>query len=217
MTVTPLVVLGGGEHGRVVVEAALGRPDAFSTVSITDPEIPAGPTSLAGVASLGDDDALAACLADPSARNDARPALVLGLGLPGRAAVRRRLQERFSTERWAVVVHAWAHVAPSATLEPGVIVLAGAVVGTGAMIGRHSILNSGAIVEHDVRIGENTHVAPGVVIGGGAQVGSGVVIGLGARIRDHVTVGDGATIAMGAVVVGDVAAGTTVFGVPARE
>lgn len=43
------------------------------------------------------------------------------------------------------------------------------------------------------------------------------MIGLGARIRDHVTVGDGATVAMGAVVVADVAAGTTVFGIPARE
>ena len=42
------------------------------------------------------------------------------------------------------------------------------------------------------------------------------VIGLGARIRDHIEIGDGATVGMGAVVVGDVAAGRTVVGVPSH-
>jgi acetyltransferase-like isoleucine patch superfamily enzyme len=42
------------------------------------------------------------------------------------------------------------------------------------------------------------------------------VIGLGALIRDHRSVGSNAIVGMGAVVVDDVANGTTVVGNPAR-
>jgi maltose O-acetyltransferase len=47
-------------------------------------------------------------------------------------------------------------------------------------------------------------------------VGERVHVGIGAAVRDHVTIGADAVIGMGAVVVADVAAGTTVVGNPAR-
>ncbi|QZH76755.1 MAG: acyltransferase [Erythrobacter sp.] len=54
-----------------------------------------------------------------------------------------------------------------------------------------------------------THYAP-------VKIGNGVHIGMGARILPGVTIGDHAVLGAGAVVTKDVAAGTTVVGVPAR-
>jgi maltose O-acetyltransferase len=47
-------------------------------------------------------------------------------------------------------------------------------------------------------------------------VGNNVKIGVNATLRPFVKVGDGARIGAGSVVVKDVAAGTTVYGNPAR-
>lgn len=218
LTPAPLVVLGGGEHARVVIEAARTRPDRWAIQGYVAPDAAGGPPHDDDVPWLGDDAALAARLDDLAP--DDRPWLVLGFGggqtadgLAGRVAA----TERFGGgARWATVIHAAAWVSPTARLAVGVVVLANAVVNTGARLGRHVLVNSAAVVEHDVRIGDGSHVAPAAAIGGGATIGEHVFVGLGARVRDHIEVGAGAVIGMGAVVVESIAPGATVVGVPAR-
>jgi acetyltransferase EpsM len=212
MTPRPLVIVGGGEHARVVAEAAAGA-DTWRVVGYTDPDPGHATGPLQAVPHLGDDATYAAALRRATGLD--RPSLVLGFR--GTAEARDRATDAYGSDAtWATVVHARAWVSPSATLEPGVVVLAGAIVSTGATIGRHGIVNTNTVVEHDVVVGPGTHVAPGAVIGGGTRIGRDVTIGLGASIRDHVTIGDGAVVGMGAVVVDDVAAEATVVGVPAR-
>ena len=214
VTARPLVVLGGGEHGRVVIEAARSRPGDWDVVGVVDPSpAPSAVTGL-GVTYLGDDAAFEA-RTSAAGDDDTRPWLAIGLGGidPG---PRRALADRQAEgAAWATVVHATAWVSPSATLAPGSVVLGGATVNAGARIGPHAIVNTGAIVEHDVTIGAFGQVAPGAVVGGGTSIGEGAFIGLGARVRDHVTIGESAIVGMGAVVVGDVAPCTTVAGHPA--
>ena len=211
----PLIVLGGGEHARVVIEAARTQADRWAVQGYVAPDETAG----ADVPWLGDDAALAARL-DDLAPSD-RPWLVLGFGGGETAAglaARAATTKRFGPDaRWATVVHATAWISPTATIRDGAVVLAQAVVNAGAHVGRHAIVNSAAVVEHDVRVGDGSHIAPGAVIGGGTQVGENAFIGLGARVRDHLEIGAGAVAGMGAVVVESIAPGTTVVGVPARR
>lgn len=215
MGARPLVVVGGGEHARVVVDAARSRPDRWRVLGFSDADPSARLARLEpDLEAIGDDEALRAWLAQ---RTDDRPLLVLGVGGGTRPDDRRAVVDRLGGADWATIVHAAATVSPAAGLEPGVVVGAGAIVQTGASIGMHAIVNTGAIVEHDVRVGAWSHVGPGAAIGGGTRIGEGVFVGLGARIRDHVTVGDRAAIGMGAVVVADVAPGERVLGVPARR
>jgi acetyltransferase EpsM len=204
-----IVVIGGGEHARVAMEAILAASGAWELLGFVDPE-PCDQTSRRlGVRRLGGEDALERY---PGA-----------LGLLGFAALETRSRREEAVTRlaplvggWAVVVHPRAWVSPTATLGEGSVIMAGAVVQTGARIGAHCVINTGAIVEHDVVLGDHAQLAPGAAIGGAARVGPAAYVGLGAVVRDHTSVGAGATVGMGAVVVREVPPGARVMGVPAR-
>jgi sugar O-acyltransferase (sialic acid O-acetyltransferase NeuD family) len=214
LTPRSLVVIGAGEHARVVIEAARSAGD-WSTVGVVDPTPGVAIQARSGVHHLGDDADLVAQMA--TVAPDQRPWLILGFGGVGSTAARRRAVERYGPDaQWATLIHPTAWISPSATVGPGSVILAGAVVGVGARIGRQVIVNTKAVVEHDVAVGDQVQIAPGAIIGGGSTIGDGATIGLGALIRDHIAVGAGATVGMGAVVVADVAPDVTVVGSPAR-
>lgn len=212
----PLVVIGGGEHARVVIDAAQAS-GGWQVKGIVDPDQVERTRALLGVDHLGSDDRYMASAAGVPPED--RAGLVLGIGSGGASGIRRATVARYDVDSvgpWATLVHPSAWVAPTAVLGPGVVVLAGAVVNAGAEIGAHAIVNSMAVIEHDVRVGEFAHVGPRAVVGGGAVIGEDVFAGMGSLVRDHVDVGSGAVIGMGAVVTSDVPAGSTVVGVPAR-
>ena len=203
-----LILIGGGEHARVVAEAAAAM-GGMELVGFVDPEPCDETVRSLGVRRLGDDSALRQ---HPGAWG------VIGIAGLGSLVARRRIVERLSPalEGWATIIHPGAWVSPTAGVEHGAVIMAGAVIQTGARVGAHCVVNSGAIVEHDVELGAFSHAAPAAVLGGGARVGEGTYLGMGAAVRDHVTIGAEALIGMGAVVVTDVAPGCRVLGVPAR-
>lgn len=206
--VEELVLIGGGEHATVVVDVARTRPERWLVKGFCNHASTPRMES-AGVSWLGDDPAQL----PGSAR------LILATGGLGVSNRRADLVRRFTVTggpAWAALVHATAYVSPTATIAPGALICAGAVVNPGAVVGAHCIVNTGAIVEHDVRLEAFAMLGPGVVVGGGAVIGEGSFLGLGCRVRDHVQIGAGATVAMGAVVIGSVAPGGFVLGVPAR-
>jgi len=208
-----LIVIGGGEHARVVIEAARSRPESWRLLGFVDPSPCHETVSSLGIDRLGsDDEGLARAGASGG------PAFILGLGCVGVGPRRHELTTRYDARsaRWATVVHARAWVSPSAVLGRGVLVSAGAVVNAGARLGDHTVVNTGAIIEHDVVLGPFTQAAPGAVLGGAAVIGAGSYLGLGCRVRDHVRIGDGVVVGMGAVVVDSVPDRQVVVGVPAR-
>jgi acetyltransferase EpsM len=194
---SPLVLLGAGEHARVVAEAAAAS--GWNLVGCTGTDMGKGLPMLAGEA----------------------PAEALWhaafVGNPQTFATRRERISALSARGWATIVHPAAVVSPSARIGVGTVILPGAVIHSGALIGDHVVINTGVIVEHDVTVGDFTVLATAAATGGGVRIGSGCYLGLGCRIRDHLTIGDGAVVGMGAVVVKPVRAGATVTGIPARE
>ena len=178
MTGRDLIIVGGGEHARVVAEAARSVPGTWRLVGYTAPAASTSTGALADVPWLGDDQAEVTA-AGREGDASTRPALVLGFRAS--PSDRRRITATYDGADWATIVHDRAWVAPSASLGPGVVVLAGAIVNAGASIGAHALINSHAVVEHDVVVGPGTHVAPGAVIGGGTHLGADVTVGLGAN------------------------------------
>lgn len=200
MSARALVLIGGGEHARVVAEAAgLSGWDVLGCLD---------PVRTAALPWLGDDG---------SAVPDGASLIIAFAGRPG-GDNRRQAVERWSARdaRWATVIHPAATVSPSARIAAGAFIGARALVHTGASVEAHAIVNSGAVIEHDCLIGAGAHVAPGAVLGGAAAIGAWAFIGLGACIRDHRRIGAGTVVGMGAVVVNDVSAGQRVAGNPAQ-
>jgi len=201
----PLVVIAGGRHALIVVEAAQLANIAIVGFLDDDPE--------ASIRVIGMPAPRLGGLREFGALSDHPFHVALG-DLPIRRAI---IDEMGGVPNAALtVVHPTAFVSPSAQLGAGVYVGAQAVVNARAVVGDHAIVNTSAVVEHDCTIGENTHVAPGAVTGGNVTIGHDSLIGIGSSVIPHTVIGDNVTVGAGAAVVRDVESGRTVRGVPAK-
>jgi UDP-3-O-[3-hydroxymyristoyl] glucosamine N-acyltransferase len=71
-------------------------------------------------------------------------------------------------------------------------------------------------VAHNVKIGRNTLVAAQCGISGSTVIGDDVTMGGQTGVGDHVTIGNDVTIGGKARVIGNLKAGSVVWGIPAR-
>lgn len=106
-------------------------------------------------------------------------------------------------------------------LGPGAVLCAGTILTTNIKIGAHAQINLACTISHDVVAGDFLTLTPGVHISGSVRFGDRVYVGTGATFVNGtedkpLIIGDDAVIGAGACVVRNVAAGTTVVGVPAR-
>ncbi len=191
------LLVGGGGHARVVIEAA----GQGGILGLVDPR-PLG-AFLDGVPILGGDEILAS-------RSEPVHVAI------GDNATRRSVIAGIGPRSWWSIVSPHAIVLGSVEVGEGAFVGARAVVQPGVRIGHHAIINTGAIVEHDCTVGNFAHVAPGAVLAGAVSVGEGALVGVGAVVRQGISIGRDAVVGAGAVVVRDVPDGATVVGNPAR-
>jgi sugar O-acyltransferase (sialic acid O-acetyltransferase NeuD family) len=119
-------------------------------------------------------------------------------------------------ERWISVVDPTAVAFSDVEWGRACFLAAYCVVKSAVRIGRHVALRDHASIGHDTVIEDFAFVATGAFVGAYCHVGRGAYVGPHASIRENVRVGAMATIGMGAVVLNDVPAGTTVVGNPAR-
>jgi acetyltransferase EpsM len=134
--------------------------------------------------------------------------------LPARDRVFRLLQAK---ERQILnVIHPRAIIDQWASVGVGNIIAANCVIHPNARLGNNCFLCVAATIDHDGDVGDNVYLSPGVHLAGGVTLEDGVFVGTGAALLPGIHVGKGAIIGAGAVVIGDVAAGATVAGVPAR-
>jgi UDP-3-O-[3-hydroxymyristoyl] glucosamine N-acyltransferase len=84
------------------------------------------------------------------------------------------------------------------------------------VIGRGTKLDNLVQVGHNVRIGERCLVMAGVGIAGSTRVGNDVILAGHVGVTDHLVIGDRARIAAKSAIFGDVPAGQSFSGHPAR-
>ena len=182
-----LILVGAGGHALSLAEFAAGEIRGYLAME-ENPEMTGE--------WLGTDDMLESLIAEGHLFHIA----FVYSELPHMES-RRELIETYESKgaKFKTLVSPLATVTPNSKIGEGCAVMTGSIINR-ATLGRNVIVNSGAIVEHDCRVGDNTFIGPGAVIGGFTTIGSGCFIGLGARIGNGLKIGDNITVAMGAVV-----------------
>jgi UDP-perosamine 4-acetyltransferase len=204
----PLIIVGAGDQGRVVLELLQRGGD--SPVGFVEPSATSRTgEEVDGIPILGD-------LVSPEEWMPSSMVYVicaLGGNRARSAAFARCLELGLIP---VTAMHPTATVLRGAHIEPGAVVCAGAVVGVAAWVGPNAVVNTAASIDHDDRIGAHATIAPGAHLGGRVHVEEGAWVGIGASVKEGIRIGAWSVVAGGAVVIRDVTAGQRVAGVPAR-
>ena len=211
MNDTPIIGLGAGGHAAVVIDI-LRMARRWRFVRLLDANPRNRGTRVAGVPVIGDDSELT------ELRYQGIDHAFIGVGITPHTHVRRRLYCLLLDHDFTVAsaIHPQSAISSTATLGPGLTVMAQAAINTGASLGANVVVNTGAIIEHDCVVEDHAFIAPGAVLTGAVHVEAGAVIGAGATVLPGVRIGAGSLIAAGAVVRADVEANVMVAGVPAQ-
>ncbi len=193
-TRTKVVLLGAGGHARVCFDI-LKQDEAVELLGVFSPDLTDGEIWLEDYRCQGDDSN-----AEELLRSQAGIVCVNGLGFLPKSSARKRLAKRFESYRFLTLQHYSAVISSSVKADAGVQFMARSCVQYGTKIAQHSIVNTGAQIDHDCRIGAFCHLAPGSIICGDVIIEDEVFIGAGAIVTQGVTVGKGAVIGAGVTV-----------------
>lgn len=204
------MILGCGGHGRVVLDI-LSNVGMCEIVGFVDSDPQFVGRRIDGIEVLGQPDDL------PEIREKYN--VDCGIVAIGNNGIRRAMADRLELLGYGLInaIHPSANLARNVTLGRNIVIAAGALVCAHCQIGDSVILNTGCIVDHESLIGTATHICPGARLAGRVTVESGAFVGIGATVLQSTRVGYEAVVGAGAVVIKDVAAMSTVVGVPARE
>jgi sugar O-acyltransferase (sialic acid O-acetyltransferase NeuD family) len=117
---------------------------------------------------------------------------------------------------YPILTHPTSFVSTLSTIVEGTSIMPLASIKAASEIGKHCIINAGAIIGHDVIIGDYSHIAPNSSVAGYVTIGKGVHFGIGASVIQGINIGKWAVIGAGAVVIKDVPDYGVVVGNPGR-
>jgi len=195
---SPIIVYGGGGHGKTLVDL-VRTVGVYQVIGFVDDGLPAGDLIMS-LPVLGGSKVLSHLHAHEVGM------AVNAVGGIGNLGTRIRVSQILIEEGYDCpnLVHPSAVVESSANLSSGVQVFAHAYLGSETKISRDCIINTGSVVSHDCILGEFANISPGAMLAGEVQIGARVLVGMGATINLRVKIGDGARIGNGATVKEDV-------------
>jgi len=198
-----MIIAGAGGHALEVLDIL--RPLSLPAIAVYGEKVT--PFWPAGFPSFSDFSSVREWLSK-------HPDFVLGVGAP---VFRRKLYDAFTQLGGVhqVLRGPQAVVSPSAQAASADI-LTSAFVGAEVCLGKGVLVNVGAQIHHEVRIGDFSVINPGAVLLGACQLEEGCFIGAQATILPGVKIGKNAIIGAGAVIIRDVPEAVTVVGVPGR-
>jgi len=104
----------------------------------------------------------------------------------------------------------------SSKILEGAIVMENTIVKSNTTIGKFCLINSSAVIAHDVKIKDFSTVSLGAKIAGNCTVGRNTFVGMNSTIVNNINVGNNVIVGAGSVVVEDIQNNVIVAGNPAK-
>jgi sugar O-acyltransferase (sialic acid O-acetyltransferase NeuD family) len=201
-----ILIVGGGGHAKVIY-GSLVRTGKWKVAGYTD----VNDTGQVDIEYLGPDERMSDIVRTIKYA-------VVGVGQIKSSGPRRRLYLRLKDIGFSlpVIISESAVVLHNVTLGEGTYAGENSYIGPHASIGIMCIINTGAVVEHDCRIGDFSHISISSSLAGTVSVGNGTMIGMGACVTNGVSVGNDVIVSAGTVVRKDVPDKSLVSGNRAR-
>ncbi|RBL93782.1 acetyltransferase [Chitinophaga flava] len=207
-----IVIIGSSGHGKVVADILSLMPQ-YKVAGFIDGFKEKGTVCTGGLTVLGAEQDL--------------PAIMQNLNVCGgivaigdnwvRSQVVAKILAIAPSFEFINAVHPSAVISASATIGTGNMISANAVINAYSNIGHHCIINSAACIEHDNQMDDYASVAPRVVTGGNVAIGTFTAVSIGAIVKHGIRIGEHSLIGAGALVLKNVDAFSTWYGVPARK
>ncbi len=158
---------------------------------------------------MGDDDELQHVF-DNGIRN-----AVIGVGYMGNSILRDELFRKATKIGYhlPVIIDKTAALASNVQIGDGSFIGKNAVINAGSRIGKMCIINSGAIIEHENRVDDYSHISVGTVLCGNVYVENHVFVGANATVIQGTHIGMESIIGAGSIVLKDVMQNSRVYGV----
>jgi len=200
----PLVLIGGGGHASVLADILLGQ--GRDIVAVISPNDLSSRAVFAGLVHLTQDEEVK-CFSPESVH------LVNGIGMLPRSMLRQRVNQQFLElgYHFETVIASDANVSKFAQVNAGAQILSGARVQTGSVIGEHTIINTGALIEHDCQIGAYNHIAPNATLCGEVRTADHVYIGANATLIQGLILGSQCIVGAGSILKQPLSFGTTCY------
>jgi|GEM_PF-149524 len=200
-----VIVLGAGGHAKVIIEIlrAAGYEVSYCVGGADSPEQCMGVPVLRGDNHLSELRQLGYSLLFPAI---------------GSNAIRERAAAYAVNIGYELInaISPQAIISPSVVLGKGIAIMSGAVINAQSTLEDLVIINTGATVDHDCRIGFCAHVAPQCALAGNVTIGSGALVGIGTSIIPAITIGNQSLVGAGSVVISDIPSSSTALGNPAK-
>lgn len=188
-----IILIGGGGHCHSVIDV-IELADEFEIVGIID-HVDKADTNVMSYPVIGTDDDLAAIV------SNVKYAFIT-LGQIKTAEVRKSLFERIINLGYEVpnIISPLAHVSTSSKLGRGNFIGHQAIVNANAVIHDNCIINTKALIEHDVEVSSHCHIATGAIINGGCIVQSEVFVGSAVTTKQGAIIDSKSFIKAGSIV-----------------
>ena len=197
MATTKIILQGGGEHARVVLDCLLNM--GVQVIGIFDPKYSG---ELFGVPQLG--------VYNPKLNVDAHAIVAIGDN-----SLRRKVVNATS-HPFTNVIHPSAITSNFVSMGKGNMILHGSIIQAQTKLGSHCIVNTGSRIDHDCLLADFVHVGPSVTLCGCVSVGEGAFLGASSTVIPGKKIGEWATIGAGSVVISDIPDYAVAVGNPAK-
>lgn len=203
-----IVVIGDGGHSQVIQDIIYALPYDYEIIGILDDKYKTvtrnngkmfGPVSFA-LKFFKDNPSTQFVIA--IGNNEIRKRIFYELNIP--------------MKNYPKLIHPSSVIGSNVEIGNGTVVMPNTTVNARSKIYNHSIINTGAVVEHDNIIESYTHISPMVGLAGNVRVREGTHLGIGTKVIPGVEIGSWTTVGAGSVIIKAIPEKCTAVGIPAK-